>query len=134
VRTRTGNISCGCEHFQHRFQLRLSIGAVGELKELETLLAGTTVQEKHITFPTDVKLYHRARALLVKCCKRAEIKLRQTYVRSSKRALLKANRYSAAHQMKQAGKEQKRVKNYLGRVFREVKLALAVKEHLLPFF
>ena len=151
---------CGCEHFQHRFpfdrsllsrwrrrvgkegieslfqetlSVAFQIGAL-ELKELETLLADTTVQEKHITFPTDVKLYHRARALLVKCCKRADIKLRQSYVRSSKRAVLKANRYSAARQMKRAGKEQKKVKNYLGRVLREVKRVLTVKEHLLPFF
>lgn len=151
---------CGCQYFETKFpfdrsymtkwrkrvgedgalelfQETLSVGfKVGALKmrELEELLADTTVQEKHIAYPTDVKLYHKARALLVKLAKSFFIKLRQSYVRKSKQALLAANRYSAARQMKRAKRASKRVHNYLGRVLREVERYVTRNPHLTDCF
>ncbi|EMM99225.1 hypothetical protein LEP1GSC035_2980 [Leptospira noguchii str. 2007001578] len=39
----------------------------------------TTVQEKAITFPTDAKLYHKMRQVLVKETSKGNIQLRQSY-------------------------------------------------------
>ena len=76
----------------------------------------TTVQEKAIAFPTDARLYHKARAVLVRNAKRVGITLRQSYERVSKLALAKNGRYAHARQMRRAKKEQRRLRTYLGRV------------------
>ena len=71
-------------------------------------------------FPTDARLYHKARVLLVKAAKDRSIPLRQSYLRLGKRALLMSSRYAHARQMKRAKREQKKLKNYLGRVYRNI--------------
>jgi IS5 family transposase len=78
------------------------------------------VQEKDIRFPTDGRLYDRARERLVKAADGAGIKLRQKYTRVSKHALLKQNRYAHARQQKRANRETRRLKTYLGRVIRDI--------------
>ena len=70
----------------------------------------TTVQEKAITYPTDAKLYQAMRQKLVKAAKQRGVKLRQSYVRVGKRALIKQGRYGHARQMKRARKELKKLK------------------------
>jgi len=49
-----------------------------------------------------------------------EIELRQSYVRKSKEALIKQSRYAHAKQYKRAYRETRRLKIYLGRVYRDV--------------
>jgi len=137
---------CGFEFFIHRLPLdpsslvrwRKRIGP----KQMEQLLAetletakrgehlteshmdrvnvDTTVQEKAITYPTDAKLYHKARVLLVKAAKDRGIPLRQSYLRLGKRALIMSGRYAHARQMRRARREQKKLKNFLGRVYRNI--------------
>jgi len=80
----------------------------------------TTVQEKDIRFPTDGRLYDRARERLVKSADKAGIRLRQKYTRVSKHALLKQNRYAHARQTKRANRETRRLKTFLGRVIRDI--------------
>jgi len=137
---------CGCEFFIHRLPLdpsslvrwRKRIGPkqmeqlLGETLEaakrgehlteshMERVNVDTTVQEKAIAFPTDARLYHKARVLLVKAAKDRNIPLRQSYLRLGKRALLMSSRYAHARQMRRARAEQKKVKNYLGRVYRNI--------------
>jgi IS5 family transposase len=65
-------------------------------------------------------LQHKARVLLVKAAKQRGIPLRQSYLRLGKRALLMSSRYAHARQMRRAKAEQKKVKNYLGRVYRNI--------------
>ena len=89
-------------------------------QDLKRVYTDTTVQEKNITFPTDAKLYHKAREYLVKECK-GVLELRQSYTRSSKTALIKSSRYRAAKQYRRARKEEKKLHNYLGRTIREMK-------------
>ena len=55
--------------------------------ELQRLNVDTTVQEKAIAFPTDARLYQKARLVLVREARRAGIELRQSYSRVGKRAL-----------------------------------------------
>jgi len=137
---------CGFEFFIHRLPLdpsslvrwRKRIGP----KEMEQLLVetletakreehlteshmervnvDTTVQEKAIAYPTDARLYHKARVLLVKAAKDRAIPLRQSYLRVGKVALIMSGRYAHARQMNRAKREQKTLKNYLGRVYRNI--------------
>jgi IS5 family transposase len=140
---------CGEEYFQHRLpveppslsifrkrigekgverllaetvKLGLKTGTVTK-SEIENVNVDTTVQEKAIRFPTDTQLCHKAREELVKAAARHEVPLRQTYVRKSKQAVLLANRYMAARQVKRGRKMVKTVRNYLGRVMRDIERA-----------
>lgn len=138
---------CGFEYFQHEFPLdpttlvkwRKRIGSKGmekllqgtietakrngnmTEKHLERVNVDTTVQEKAIAYPTDSRLYHKARRILVRLAKRAGLDLRQTYERLGKRAFIMQGRYSHARQMNRAKREQKRLKIFLGRVTRDIR-------------
>lgn len=89
-------------------------------EHMERVNVDTTVQEKAIAYPTDSRLYHKARVLLVKAAKARRIPLRQSYLRLGKKALIMNGRYAHARQMKRAKREQKKLKNYLGRVYRNI--------------
>jgi len=89
-------------------------------RHMERVNVDTTVQEKAIAHPTDARLYHKARVLLVKASKDRGIALRQSYLRLGKRALILSGRYAHARQMRRAKREQKKLKNFLGRVYRDI--------------
>jgi transposase, IS5 family len=95
--------------------------------ELRRVNVDTTVQEKAIAFPTDARLYHKARCVLVREAQRAGLELRQSYRRVGKRALQKQGRYASAQQLKRARKETKRLRTYLGRVIRDIERKAAAK-------
>jgi IS5 family transposase len=137
---------CGEEYFRHEMPISPSqmtrfrdrIGEErGEFMLGLTVLAGihtrtvskaslavvnvdTTVQDKAVAFPTDVRLYHKARGGLVRVAKQMGIDLRQSYEGVSKLALAKSDRYAQARQMKRAKREQKRLRTYLGRMIRDI--------------
>jgi len=58
---------------------------------------------------------------LVKAARAHGVKIRQSYRRLSKKALVMQGRYSHARQMKRAKKETKNLKTYLGRITRELR-------------
>jgi len=93
-------------------------------QSLERVSVDTTVQPKAVAHPLDSRLYHRGREILVRLVKRFGVPLRQSYVRLGKKALRLASRYAHARQMKRARREIKRLKTYLGRVFRDVRRKL----------
>lgn len=137
---------CGEQHFQHHLpcdpsslvRWRQRVGPEGIEKLLrETLEAAqrmralkpaeinrvnvdTTVQEKAIAFPTDARLYHKARRALVRLARQLNFRLRQSYERVGKRALVRQGRYGAAQQLKRARRETKKLRVYLGRVLRNL--------------
>lgn len=137
---------CGSETFQHEMpchptslvKWRKRVGADGMeqlLKgvlttalsvrallpeKIKQVIADTTVQEKAIAFPTDARLYHKARRHVVRLAKQAGVKLRQTYEHASKRALYWQARYSAAQQYKRAARQTRKLRVFLGRVLRDV--------------
>jgi IS5 family transposase len=138
---------CGCVYFEHELpchptslvKWRRRIGTTGLEKlltetlstakreqalresEIKRVNVDTTVQEKAIAFPTDARLYHKARRALVRAANKAGISLRQTYVRLGKQALARQGRYAHAKQMKRARRETKRLRLYLGRVIRDIR-------------
>ena len=137
---------CGEEEFQHEFpchptslvKWRKQVGAEGVEKLLKQVLQSamqvnalkpraikrvnvdTTVQEKAIAFPTDARLYDKARRTLVRAAKARGLKLRQSYVRVGKRAFFKQSRYRCARQLKRAQKQTRKLRTYLGRVIRDI--------------
>jgi IS5 family transposase len=80
----------------------------------------TTVQEKAIAFPTDARLYYKMREALVRAAKERDIPLRQSYTRVAKAALAKQGRYAHAKQYRRSGKMTKKLKTYLGCVYRDI--------------
>jgi transposase, IS5 family len=89
-------------------------------KHLERVNVDTTVQEKAVAFPTDARLYHKARSILVRLAKREGIDLRQSYERLGRRAFIMQWRYSHARQTNRAKREQRWLRIYLGRVIRDI--------------
>ena len=151
---------CGCEYFQHELpcdpssltrwrkrlgpeglekllaatiQAGLDTGAVRP-SSLERISVDTTVQPKAITHPTDAKLYLKALLALVRQAKRHGLKLRQAHTRLAKRAAVQVGRYAHARQMRRMRRELKRLKTYLGRVYRDVARKVAEDEGLAVRF
>ena len=89
-------------------------------KEVSQVIVDTTVEEKNIAFPTDSKSLYRAIVKLVKLANRYGIKLRQTYTRKAKHANIRAGRYANAKQWKRQKREIRNLKNWLGRIVRDI--------------
>jgi IS5 family transposase len=95
----------------------------GALKpsDLSRVVVDTTVQEKAVMFPTDARLVNRARERLVRQAKQCGVKLRQSYVRVGKLALIRHQRYAHAKQFKRANRSLRKLKTCLGRVIRDIR-------------
>lgn len=63
---------------------------------LGELAVDTTVMEKNIAYPTDSRLYERARAQLVDLAQLAGVELRQSYARLAPRLAAQVGRYAQA--------------------------------------
>ena len=137
---------CGFEHFQHkppcdptslvRYRKRIGTDGMERLlaetvrvgldagavrpSSLERINVDTTIQPKAIAHPLDSRLYHKALEILVRQAKRAGIRLRQSYRRLAKQARLRVQRYGHARQYRRMRREIRRLKTYLGRVYRDV--------------
>ncbi len=94
----------------------------GLIKPVDTrrVNVDTTVQEKAVAFPTDARLYQKMRRALVRAARGRGIGLRQSYERPGKKALLMQGRYSHARQMRRAARQTRKLKTYLGRVYRDI--------------
>ena len=88
--------------------------------QLKRVNVDTTVQEKDIRFPTDARLYDRARERLVKAAKERAILLRQNYNRKSKQLVNQQILNAHARQMKRAQGCTRKLRSYLGRVIRDI--------------
>lgn len=137
---------CGEQTFQHEFpchptslvKWRQRVGVEGVEKllqqvlhsakdqqalkpsEIERVTVDTTVQEKAVAFPTDARLYDKARRALVRVARTHQLKLRQSYVRLGKQALFWQSRYASARQGKRAKAQTRKLRTYLGRVMRDI--------------
>jgi len=137
---------CGFTYMQHelpihptsmtRWRQRIGAERLGELlkqtvavaveqkrlpeAELKHVNVDTTVQEKHITHPTDSKLLYKAIVKLGRAAKDRGIALRQSYVRVGKRASVKAGRYAHAKQFKRMRRELRKLRTWVGRMIRDI--------------
>ena len=92
---------------------------------LERITVDTTVQPKAIAHPTDSRLYLKALQILVRQAKRYCVMLRQSHTRLARTAAVRAGRYAHARQFRRMRRELKRLRTYLGRVFRDVSRKIA---------
>ena len=104
--------------------LRVKVVSKNSLKKA---IVDTTVMPKAISYPTDARLYARGIKELVCFAKSSGIELRQTYSKLSPRALRKVSCFIHSRKIKKAKREIKRLKTYLGRVFRD--LLRKMKDH-----
>jgi len=113
----------GEENLEALLQESLSVahktGAL-ETKDLERVVADTTVQPKAIAHPTDARLMYRAIEKLGALAKREEVPLRQSYLRVGKRAAIMVGRYIHAHQFKRARRMLRFLRTRLGRLIRDI--------------
>jgi len=110
----------GCEKI---FQVSIEAGLDSKTikrNDLRRVTVDTTVQEKAVSFPTDSKLLNRSRERLVKLCRKQDVVLRQSYARKGPEALLLANRYAHARQMRRMRRQVRKLGTYLGRVVRDI--------------
>ncbi len=80
----------------------------------------TTVQTKNVRFPTDTRLYDRARERLVKTARAAGLRIKQSYERTGPRLLKQLGRLSHSRKAKQARACTRKLHTNLGRVIREI--------------
>lgn len=95
-------------------------GAIDE-SSVKRVAVDTTVMEKTIAYPTDARLYERARAQLVVLAQEAGVELRQSYARLAPRLALQVGRYAHAKQFRRMRKALKMLKGYAGRVMRDLR-------------
>ena len=113
----------GEEKLQALLQESLSVATRTEAikpADLNRIIVDTTVQPKNVMFPTDARLLNRAREILVRLAKKHGVKLRQSYQRVGKFALIAHQRYAHAKQFKRANKALRKLKTYLGRIIRDI--------------
>ena len=96
------------------------------VKDLKKVIVDTTVMPKNIEFPTDSKLYDKARKRLVKLATKSGIELRQNYNLITKTLLRKISGYLHAKQMKRARRSIKHLKTIVGRVVRDVERKIKI--------
>ena len=118
-------------HFRHRVGkegiekiFRLSVGLQGKDGQQKCVSIDTTVQEKNIRFPTDLKLAVR---IIAKCRKLAEkqgITLRQSYKRTVKQHMLNQRFKDHPKNKKKALASVRKIRTIAGRLVRELERKL----------
>jgi IS5 family transposase len=94
-------------------------GAVEE-KHLRRVTVDTTVAPKAVTHPTDSKLLHRGIEILARLARRHGVRLRQSYLRVAKRARREAAKLIHSGRRRQAERQVRRLRTWLGRLFRDI--------------
>ncbi len=77
---------------------------------------------------------YKALCALVELCKKHNIKLRQSYLRVCKKALMMSGRYRHAKQMKRAKGQEQFIRVRLGRVIRNIRRKIAGNSGLIEIF
>jgi IS5 family transposase len=107
--------------------LKTSIDLHGK-QSLETeVVIDTTVQEKNITYPTDVKLHKKIIDKCVKIASSENIELRQSYKRISKQLVIDQRSNRSTKGKAKAKKSAKKLKTIAGRLTRELRRKLSDK-------
>src|SRR5262249_40671587 len=103
-------------------------------KDLARVTVDTTVQPKDITFPTDAKLLHAAIKGLTRLARKRSVRLRQSYVRIAKRAVMMAGRYAHAKQFNRHRRQLRILRTRLGRLIRDIRRKIAGNAELEAVF
>jgi len=101
--------------------LEVSIKLHGKSSKEKDVVVDTTVQEKNITFPTDVKLHKKIIDQCNKISKREGIEIRQSYKRTVKKLLLKQRFRNHPKNKKKALSAGRKMRTIAGRLVRELR-------------
>ena len=94
-------------------------GAVEE-RHLRRVTIDTTVQPKAVTHPTDSKLLQRGIEILARLARRNGVRLRQSFSRVAKKARREAAKLIHSGRPRQAERQVRRLRTWLGRLFRDI--------------
>jgi transposase, IS5 family len=94
-------------------------GAVEE-RHLRRVTIDTTVQPKAVTHPTDSKLLQRGIEILAQLARRNGVRLRQSYLRVARKARREAAKLIHSGRPRQAERQVRRLRTWLGRLFRDI--------------
>jgi IS5 family transposase len=100
--------------------LAATIKVHGESAMEEEVILDTTVQEKNITHPTDVKLYSRVIESCWRIADKEDIELRQRYSRVRKKYLYLQRFRKSKVRFKEAIRAERKLKTIAGRLTREL--------------
>ncbi len=100
--------------------LEVSVKMQEDKVDKENVIVDTTVQEKNITFPTDVKMRVKVIAKCRKIAKVEGINLRQSYKRTVKELVLLQRFSRSKKQSKKAERAKRKLKTIANRLIREL--------------
>ncbi len=101
---------------QETIRIGSNLNLIKSKKDLSEITIDSTIQEKNITYPTDSRLYNKARKALVKQAKDYNLDLRQNYNILAKKALFLRGLYQRQRKNKLAKKQDRKLQTYLRRV------------------
>jgi len=104
--------------------LEVSVKMQDDKVDKENVIIDTTVQEKNITYPTDVKMRVKVIAKCRKIAKAEGLNLRQSYKRTVKDLVLMQRFSRSRKQSKKAEKAKKKLKTIANRLIRELESKL----------
>jgi len=107
----------------------VSLFGAKEVREKEVLI-DTTVQEKNITFPTDVKLQKKIIEKCRKISKKEGIRLRQTYKGELKQLMIDQRFNDHPRRKKKALAARRRIKVIAGKVLRDLERKMGQAQRL----
>jgi len=99
---------------------KISIDLHGKSSLEKEVVIDTTVQEKNITYPTDVKLHKKIIDKCVKIASTENLALRQSYKRVSKQLVIDQRGARSKNGKAKANKSAKKLKTIAGRLTREL--------------
>lgn len=108
--------------------LEISITIHGKAALEKEVVIDTTVQEKNITFPTDVKLHKKIIERCRKTAKREGIEQRQSYKRTVKELMMEQKFRNHPKNRKKALRAEKKMKTIAGRTVRELERKMTVEQ------
>lgn len=100
-------------------QVALSLKLIAR-QDLKTVIVDSTVQEKAVAYPTDIRMLETARAKLVEAARIQGITLKQTYAKEGRALSAQASRYAHARQFRRMRRAIKRQRTIVGRLQREL--------------
>jgi len=107
--------------------LEISVNLFPREKKEKEILIDTTVHEKNITYPTDVKLTKKIIEHCNKIARKEGISQRQSYRRELKRLMLAQRFKKHPKKIKKARAAEKRMKTIAGRLIRELERKLSTE-------
>jgi IS5 family transposase len=107
----------------------VSIKLHGKTSEEKDAVADTTVQEKNITFPTDVKLCKKIIEQCNKISNKEGIKIRQSYKRTLKKLIMEQRFRNHPKNKRRAIKSERKLKTIAGRLVRELQRCLSSDQY-----